>query len=83
MILALGGLVLVAVVLGVVLFAGGAGRRGPVASGAPLMRACPACGSELKAGENILAERTGVVKGGRERIIIKGCPHCLGSRKPG
>lgn len=83
MILALGGLLVVAVVLGVVLFAGGAGRRGPVAAAAPLMRACPACGSELKPGENILAERTGVVKEGRERIIIKGCPHCLGTKKLG
>ncbi|RMH54652.1 MAG: hypothetical protein D6679_13190 [Candidatus Hydrogenedentota bacterium] len=42
------------------------------------MRACPVCGKELKEGENLLAERTGVVKDGRERIVIKGCPYCLG-----
>ena len=41
------------------------------------MRACPVCNKELKMGENILAERTGVTKEGRERIIIKGCVHCM------
>lgn len=44
---------------------------------APMMRACPICGHELKIGENILAERTGVAREGRERIMIKGCGYCL------
>ncbi len=76
LIAALVGLGLTAVILGYVLYAAEATAKKRV-SEAPLMRACPACGSELKIGENILAERTGVVKGGRERILIKGCPHCL------
>jgi hypothetical protein len=47
------------------------------AAAVPRLRACPVCGKELALGENILAERTGVVKEGREKILIKGCPHCL------
>lgn len=43
----------------------------------PLLRACPVCGTELKIGENIMAERTGMVREGREKIIIKGCYHCM------
>lgn len=52
-------------------------KPAPSPSDVVRMRACPVCGRELKIGENILAERTGVVKEGRERIIIKGCVHCL------
>ncbi|MEK8023369.1 MAG: hypothetical protein AAB229_06110 [Candidatus Hydrogenedentota bacterium] len=52
-------------------------KSGPTKEPLVLMRACPICGHELKIGENILAERTGVKKEGRERIVIKGCVHCL------
>jgi len=43
-------------------------------------RLCPLCGKPLKIGENLVAERTGVVTGGREKILIKGCPYCLGAK---
>lgn len=50
---------------------------------APLARRCPACGADLAPGETILAERLGAGTGrdGRERILIKGCTHCLGSAR--
>jgi len=67
-------LIVVSIVLGFILWMGSVRVA---AKEPPLHRACPACGHELKIGENILAERTGVVKGGRERIFIKGCPYCL------
>ena len=47
------------------------------AAAVPRLRVCPVCGKELAIGENILAERAGVVKEGREKILIKGCPYCL------
>ncbi len=48
-----------------------------IAESTPRLRACPICGKELAIGESILAERIGVKKEGRERILIKGCPYCL------
>ncbi|MBL4889359.1 MAG: hypothetical protein JKX97_04985 [Candidatus Lindowbacteria bacterium] len=49
----------------------------PVHVDRPLVRACPVCGSELKKGENIMAERTGMHRNNREKIIIRGCHRCL------
>lgn len=70
----LGGLLVISIVVAIILW----NSSVKVAAKAPpLLRACPVCGTELAIGENILAERTGVQKEGRERIIIKGCPHCL------
>jgi len=54
-----------------------------MAESRPRLRACPLCGKELQLGENILAERTGVMKEGRERIVIKGCPFCVKKTEAG
>lgn len=73
------GMAALAVLLGFILyFAESQAKR--AADAMPRLRACPVCGKELKIGENILAERTGVVKDSRERIIIKGCPYCLNKK---
>lgn len=72
---------LVAILLGLVALAvWGALPRRAAPPEAPLPRRCPVCGAGLEPGENLLAERFGPATGrdGREKIVIKGCPRCLG-----
>lgn len=73
-------LFLLVLVIGLFVAHGGKFGASPPAERS-LLRACPLCGHSLKIGENILAERTGMVREGREKIVIKGCPHCLGAEK--
>jgi hypothetical protein len=78
MIFAIGiGSVLIVILVVIVLYMIDKGARAEAEKNIPRLRACPVCGKELKIGENILAERTGVVRDGREKIVIKGCSYCL------
>jgi hypothetical protein len=71
------GSVLLVILVVIVLYMFDKSARAQAEVNTPRLRACPVCGKELKIGENILAERTGVVRGGREKIVIKGCSYCL------